>query len=248
MKEQLEIYKKWAPDTALWTNWAKPIVFMNLQLKRSYSRALDRGSKPNWTDYQSNRMIIVDLPEGDSITEGLGLAKIGYRPVPLYNGVPGNQHAVVPMAEIVEGLRYGVAQLEECQLKDTANPAFLLDANRLKGEKKKPGTFDNRWCVVPQDMPSANYLKKHGIKEIVVRTTELQKDLRYILYGYQKQGLAIYLCGPQKKLHPAGNLKPKSLSLFYRFLLLIGLARSASGGFGMSIPEVSSGSGGHRIG
>lgn len=246
MKEQLELYKKWAPDTALWTQWAKPVVFMNLKSIKTW-KALEL-SNAEWTNYSSDRMLIVDLPEEKSIREAIGLAKQGYRPVPLYNGIPEGKKAAVSMDGIVNGLRYGGSILEEIQLSDTANPAFLLDSNRMKGTKIVAGTFDNRWCVVMQDMPSANYLKKRGIKEIVVRTDEFQKDLKHILYHYQKEGINIYLCNQKGNRQIQKIAKPKNLSLFYRFLLLFGLARNAAGGFGMSIPEASSGGGSYRAG
>lgn len=248
MNEQLELYKKWAPDTALWTQWAKPVVFMNINTRLSYRSLAVDHSMGDWTEYQSNRLIIVDLAGVDSIKEGLGLARKGYRPVPLFNGVPGNEKSVVPSKMIVDGLRSGGDFLRTIEINKTANPVFLLDANRLKGAKQKPGTFDNRWCVVQQDMPSANYLKKHGIDEVVVRTSQLQKDLGHLLYDYQKQGIRIYSCGSKRQIIPYMIEKPHGLGLFYRFLLLLGLSRNATGGFGMSIPEVSSGGGGYRAG
>ncbi|MBP2099817.1 hypothetical protein [Enterococcus rivorum] len=246
MKEQLELYKKWAPDTSLWTQWAKPVVFMNLNTKPT-CRAINI-SNVQWTSYADNRLLIVDLAEGNSIKEGLGLAKKGYRPVPLFNGVPGEGRTAVSMKGIVNGLRYGGFILEETPLKVEANPVFLLDSNRFKGAKVGPGIFDNRWCVVLQDMPSASYLKKQGIKEIIVRTDEFQKDLKYILYHYHKEGIIIYLCDKKGNKQIQKIAKPKNVSIFYRFLLLLGLARNAAGGFGMSIPEASSGGGGYRAG
>jgi hypothetical protein len=248
MSKELEVYKKWAPDTALWTQWVKPVVFMNMNVSSTTTKGTMPKNTVSWTDYQADRMLIVDLPSDEGIKQGLALATIGYRPIPLYNGVPGGRKAVVSNQKIVEGLSKGAEALANIELSNKANPAFLLDSNRLKGNKKKPGTFDNRWCVVVQDMPSANYLKRQGIKEIVVRTEGLQKDLSFILYHYQKQGISIYLCGSQERIKLKKVPKPKNIRLFYRFLLLLGFTRGATGGFGMTIPEVSSGGGGYRAG
>lgn len=248
MEKHLELYKKWAPDTAMWTQWAKPVVFMNMGTTRVYQKKNSEQTASRWIDYRKKCMVIVDLAEGEGIREGLFLAKRGFRPVPLYNGVPGGANAVVPMAGIVDGLWQGGAVLEKILLSDKANPAFLLDSNRCKGAKKKPGTFDNRWCVVPQDLPSASYLMKHGIEEVVVRTEALESDLKPILYKYQKQGMRVSTCDLKNGIRLKTIAKPKNVGLFYRFILLLGLARSASGGFGMSIPEVSSGGGGYRAG
>lgn len=246
--ENLQLYKEWAPDTAMWTQWAKPVLFMTFPHQRRV-RSLEayKQERIHWTSYKNEQLLIVDLPDDESIIEGLALARLGYRPVPLFNGVYGSK-SVVPMLDLINGLRCGGPILAQMNLSDKANPAFLLDANRLKGAKKKRGTFDNRWCIVPQDMPSADYLKAHGIKEIIVRTEELQKDLQHILYQYQKQGISIYRCNKKGTIELVNIPKSNKIGLFYRFLLMFGFARNASGGFGMSIPEASSGGGGYRAG
>lgn len=248
MNKELEVYKKWAPDQALWTQWVKPVIFMNMTAISVTKKVSLPKKNISWTTYDPSRILIVDLPSDEGLNEGLSLATIGYRPIPLYNGVPGGKKSVISNDKIIEGLNYGARLLAKIKLVNTANPVFLLDSNRLKGNKKKPGTFDNRWCVVAQDMPSAKYLQKQGIQEIVVRTDSLQKDLAFILYHYQKEGILIYLSTRQGKSQLKKIPKPKGINLFYRFLLLLGLTRSAAGGFGMTIPEVSSGGGGYRAG
>lgn len=247
MSDQLELYKRWAPDTAMWTQWAKPVVFMSINFNLSY-RAVDYSRPIKWTDYQEDRLLIVDLPGVGSLSESISLARLGYRPVPLFNGVQGSPNAVVPIKPIIDGLRTGGEQLANLTLSSTANPVFLLDSNRLEGAKKVPGTFDNRWCVVAQDLPSASYLMKHGIKEIMVRTDELLADLQHLLYGYQRQGIKVQVCNNQGRILLGEISKPKRGGLFYRFLMLLGLSRNATGGFGMSIVEASSGGGGYRAG
>lgn len=254
MYTQLDLYKIWAPDDALWTQWVKPVVFMNIGWNQLRSSSVLAPANADWITYEKGTMIIVDLAGKAAIEEGLGLAVLGYRPIPLHNGVPGPQNAtaVLSMDGIVDGLTEGGRMLSLMPLTKQANPVFLLDSERYKWAKKRPGTFDNRWRIVPQDMPSANYLKKHGISKIVVKSKQVQADLGYVLYLYQKAGIVVYVCSEYGNIRKSTSYKPHGTGLFYRFLIVMGLTRSATGGFGMMIPEVSSGNSGgyhsHRSG
>lgn len=248
MQTQLELYKMWAPDDAMWTQWAKPVVFMNMKHTQLYDPSGLETRSIKWIGYETGTAIIVDLAGKSGLEEGIGLARLGYRPVPLYNGIPSPNHttAAVPVDGIVNGLCGGAGELPGLSLSKRANPAFLLDAGRMKGAKKKPGTFDNRWCVVAQDMPSASYFKRHNIKRILVRTDKVQEDLQHLLYNYQRNGISIYTCKESGNLVQYKVRKPKDFKgMFYRFLVFFGLARCATGGFGSVIPVPSESSGGH---
>ena len=85
-KDNMVTYKIWAPDNALWTKWAKPVLFASLMSwKDDY--ALDIP-EINWiSSAQRDTMVIVDLPGKKGVEESLALARRGFRPVPLYNGV-----------------------------------------------------------------------------------------------------------------------------------------------------------------
>ena len=251
MYTQLNLYKTWAPDDALWTQWVKPVVFMNIMPNQFFGGPGLQPVTADWISYENGTMVIVDLPGKTAIEEGIALASMGYRPIPLHNGVPGPQSAtsVISMDGIVQGLVEGGRMLAAMPLTSQANPAFLLDSERYKWAGKRPGTFDNRWRIVPQDMPSANYLKKYGITRIVVRTKQVQADLGRVLYQYQKAGIVVYTCNEYGQLRKSSSYKPYGLDLFYRFLIVLGLTRSATGGFGMMVPDVSTGGySGHRSG
>lgn len=241
MQGNLEAYKIWAPSDALWTQWAKPVLFADMPLK-----TLEALTIPslNWiTKVDAATAVIVDLPGQESVQEGLALARLGYRPVPLYNGVcgPSASSMVVPVTELVHALCKGADELPGLLLSPDAPPAFLLDSNRMRVSGKQEGKYDNRWCVFPQDMPSASYLKEKGICNVIVRAKNRQDDLAHILCRYEKQGIAIYSSDgeapkPMKLLEPS-NFK----SVFYRFGVMLGLRRNAAGGFGGQIPEASEG-------
>jgi hypothetical protein len=110
------------------------------------------------------------------------------------------------------------------------------------------GRYDNRWCVFPQDMPSADFITGQGICYVVVRTAFIQNDLAHILRRYQDGGLVIYLCtndGAQPTLFDVAR-PSKFRSLAYRMSTLRGLKAASGGGFGGYIPipaETSGGSG-----
>lgn len=202
--------------------------------------------KIDWINsLEKQTMIVVDLPERNGVTESLALAHLGYRPVPLYNGVDGRTLSMaVKVGEIATALFFGANSLEKLDIKPDAPPVFMLDSNRMNGGRKVPGTYDNRWCVFPQDMPSAAFLKNAGISKIIVRSDKIQDDLSHILLRYQQEGIEIFLCDG-KKIEKVSVTKPsKYRSLSYRFKLILGLTRNSAGGFGGKIPMYESSSGG----
>lgn len=93
MRDNIETYKIWAPNGALWTEWAKPVLFANTP-KGSFELQIPKLKWIAQTDYTT--AIIVDLPGKEGVQEGLALARLGYRPVPLYNGVYGPNGAATP--------------------------------------------------------------------------------------------------------------------------------------------------------
>ena len=248
MRTKIEIYKLWAPTGVLWTEWVKPVVFANM-----VKRILQQPDIPElrWISLlDRSAAIIVDLPGKEGVLEGLALAKIGYRPIPLYNGVCGNPSgrfgiSAVPVHEIEDALYCFADELPRLNLKPDAPPAFLLDANRMqeaKGFLKTPGDYDNRWSIFPQDMPSASYLQSKGIRNVFVRSDKIRDDLAHILYRYETQGITVYLNDGTDHRRIAVSKPSKFKSLFYRFGVILGLRRNSAGGFGGLIPE-SGGSG-----
>jgi len=240
MDKRIEAFETWAPYGARWTQWAKPVLFSTWP-KKSFVQFDDFVI--GWTDQaERNTMIIVDTESGDSVKEGLAYAKLGYRPVPLYNGVRGEDYDnLIDVEDLQNWLFAGAKVLKDLEISRDAPPVFLLDSRRLKAKTKKRGIFDNRWVVFPQDMPSSNFLKQNGITKIVVRSEHIQMDLAHILYQYQKDGLLILQC--KKTSQQPERITVKKPSRFngigYRFLVTLGLKRNSTGGFGSFIPEQS---------
>ncbi|MCL2800570.1 MAG: hypothetical protein FWD28_02280 [Treponema sp.] len=249
----IEAYKIWAPDNALWTEWAKPVLFASNIPEKTYLENIELNipSSLRWfAGYQQNTAVVIDIPEHTGVEESLTLAYSGYRPVPLYNGVYGDKFMVmaVDVQNLAKALFKGAETLKSVSIRNNAPPVFLLDSRRTSGFRKQPGTFDNRWCVFPQDMPSASFMLRNGINRVILRTekdsiyNKIKEDLSHILLRYQEAGVSI--------LHTYGDEEPSEIkvskpskfkSIFYRFKTLSGLSRNAAGGFGTKIPESTDG-------
>jgi len=191
-----DVYRIWAPRGVKWTDWVRPVPFISivdpLCTERIYNFSIP------CVDYIdkvcADTAIFVDTPGYEGIAEGLALARLGYRPIPLYNGTV-EQNAAMALVDngiIAVALKTGVSELIKLTIADDAPPAFLLDSNRLLRYKMDVSLFDNSWDIYPQDMPSAGYFLNNGIDKIIVRSEKIHKDLARILYGFRKKGLKIF--------------------------------------------------------
>ena len=191
-----EIFNIWAPNSAKWIQWVRPVPFVAINEDfRTYD--ICDFTIPNITyssELDSNTAIIVDLPDDEGIKEGIALAKIGFRPIPVYNGTEPQEGVMATVDNnVVEyGLIKGAAELRKLSIANDAPPAFLLDSNRMNRYKMNDSIFDNSWDIYPQDLPSAKYFLENNIDKIIVVGEKFQKDLKKILYKFQKEGLKIF--------------------------------------------------------
>jgi hypothetical protein len=260
------LYETWAPPDSVWSPWAKPVLFAAFESTPAPAWQAEVGpvheagherTRPDvYLDPEA--ACIVDLPGSASVEMGLVLAREGWRPVPLYNT---SQHAaaVVKVEPILSRLAGGAAELAAFGLPPQAPPAFLLDSGRYgPADAPRPGSFDNRWVVFPQDFPSASFLRARGIRRVLVVQeprpgpigeivlNRPDSDLAHVLLRFREGGLELYWTTPDFAGGPRPLTvdKPSSFrSLFYRALVLAGLRRNSAGGFGGTIPQASSGSG-----
>lgn len=192
-----DIFKIWAPVGAKWVDWVRPVPFIGIKEKTKLYTVTDFiiSDIKYINKLDENTAIIVDLPSSDGIKEGLGLAKLGFRPIPLYNGTNGEQGAISILnnQEIETDLIYGALELKKIHIRDDAPPAFLLDSNRTHRFKMNVSVFDNSWDIYSQDMPSVEFFKQNNINKIIVRGEKIQRDLKRILYKFQKENIQILL-------------------------------------------------------
>ncbi len=128
------IFDAWAPPSAVWSRWAKPVLFSQMDsIARDENIAPGLPVDVSWAvDSDRATAMVVDLPGAQGVTMALSLAAIGYRPVPLYNAcaAPAGDTALVAVRPIMIALASAALSLQSFGLPDEAPPAFLLDAKR----------------------------------------------------------------------------------------------------------------------
>lgn len=246
-----ECFAAWAPEGAVWSEWAKPTVFASVgsffsEQPLTVPPLGDVGIPEAW----GSAALVVDLPGDEAVAVGLALAERGFRPVPLFNNTSGPA-PVIDTTALTDALGAGVEVLKAHTLKPDAPPAFLLDSRRsASAGADQPGRYDNRWVVLPQDFPSAAFLGSRGIKEItVIQRGGLTPatDLSHVLLRWREGGLRLRAIDRDSGTSDE-NLTVSPPSWFrrawYAAIVLMGLRRSNVGGFGSMVPErTSSGSG-----
>jgi hypothetical protein len=210
------IYKIWAPFHKKWVDWVRPVPFINIgENIKQYKPS--NISFPGLEDVDlSNTAIIVDLPNTKSVEAGILLAQeYGYRPIPIYNGVI-EQHearATTDNTSISDALVWGAYMLSQIDIKDNANPAFLIYTNRLDEFRPSRSIFDNSWDVYPQDIPSEDYFLKNGITKILVIGNKFPIDLKLIFAEYPQKKIEFFITDgydKPKKVQIKGKLNPKA--------------------------------------
>lgn len=212
-----EVYKVWAPAGARWTQWTRPVPF--IPISDEYCIGLEAAICERHICYMDAEVVadtkavavIVDLPGIESIEEGIALARLGFRPVVVCNGTqaPKKARSTVNNDVITDGLTVGAELLKGISIAYDAPPAFLLDKNRLNRYKLDITIYDNSWDVYHQDMPTGEYLVEYGIRQIVVvcDKCKLSKDLKKLLYNYQKKGIKLYVTDGYRMLQRVHTLK-----------------------------------------
>ena len=192
-----EVFKIWAPNGAKWVDWVRPVPFVQIDDEdfKIYKSGNFSIPKINYiNELEKDTAIIVDLPEYYSINDGISLSKIGYRPIPVFNGTAQSKNArsTVDNHAVEAGLIFGALELQKVELDTDAPPVFLTDSNRLNRYKVDIFIFDNSWDLYHQDLPSAEYFIKNGINKIIIRGNEFNTDLKKILFRHQEKGMKIY--------------------------------------------------------
>lgn len=259
MMNDLERFEVWAPEGGRWSLWAKPVLFHDIGPRDvpdvqmppdggAYRTAAEEPLAPAFAAIpaeSSEALVVINLPGAASVRHALLAAAAGYRPVPLFAGCFRPSAAILQHG-LREALIEATPHLEARRLPPDAPPAFLLDANRLGAAAPPPGVFDNRWCVFPQDFPSAGKLRHHGIRRafVIQRDRRIDSDLATVLARWRDGGLTIALDHPDTGYTaPPDHLEAatESESPWHRSTLLSGLRPSPTGGFGAVVPQPSKG-------
>jgi hypothetical protein len=242
------IYDIWIPPNGAWSLWARPVLFA--EMPRAEAEAAAGAGRPgpavdvSWAPpARENVLLVIDLPGEESVYVGLELAGLGYRPVPAYNACT-DAREVVPQGAIRRALRAGAPYLRSLNLPADAPPAFLLDANRMApGADVRPGMFDNRWQVFPQDLPSAQTLRGRGVSRVLLvrhGPRAPADDVADVLRGWQEAGLMTWAKDLLDAAPPVSIRVARPAwyrAVWHGFLAALGLRRAPPGGFGRLVPE-----------
>jgi hypothetical protein len=120
-------------------------------------------------------------------------------PVITFNNWPATE-SIVPADESLAGLLAFPPKLPPPEARN-AHPFFVLDSWRLAYRFDDPGdgTFDNRYMLMPGDLPDAATLQAQGITRIVYVVEDLddaeveEDDLHASFRAWQGSGIAIHL-------------------------------------------------------
>lgn len=250
-----ELFDIWAPHDSIWSDWAKPVCFAQMDgfdPERAASPADFSTFDMSWApDGTEGYAILLDLDGVSSVWMGAALITRGYRPVPLFNACSGGG-AVVETGGIIQAIAQTSAFVARHRqvLPDNVPPAFLLDSRRLPNLTPRPGQFDNRWMVFPQDFPSANFLLSHSIRQVLLVQEwagQPREDLAHVLLRWQEAGVAIFSRSAVQPgpMQPTRVIQPPWYRfMWHRFLAASGLRPNSAGGFGSVIP-IPSQSGGY---
>jgi hypothetical protein len=128
-------------------------------------------------------------------------AKEPVAPVVTFNNWPA-QEAIIPAEETLAGLLSFAPRLPppDADALAGAHPVFLLDSWRLayRGDQVDDGTFDNRYMLMPGDLPDAQTLGEMGIKHVVYVVEDLddaeveEDDLNASFRAWQSSGVTMY--------------------------------------------------------
>lgn len=250
-----EIHQVWAPPESPWSRWVKPVLFAFMDSRFQPPPASLKTFKTDWVPSSETSAIVIDLPGDDGVLWGVQLARLGYRPVPLYNALPfppshkqtpfSRPETTVDVEQILGALYRETSALKELNLSAEAPPAFLLDADRrIARNDPAPGRFDNRSVCFTTDFPSAGFLQSRNIRRAIVlqRGTEVAGDLLMLLLEWQKSGIQLLRKDPVESVPPVAFIvtRPSFLRyLWYRISVVLGLRRGELGGFGGIVPSGS---------
>jgi hypothetical protein len=145
---------------------------------------------------------IVDLRGAASCAFGARLSRNAREPIApviTFNNWPALE-SVVPADETLAGLIAFTPKLPPADAK-TAHPVFLLDSWRLAYRFDTPddGAYDNRYMLMPSDLPDAATLHAQGITRVVYVVEDLddaeveEDDLHASFRAWQAAGLGVHM-------------------------------------------------------
>lgn len=248
MLKKDDIFAIWADPKSPWSQWVKPVLFSFMEYELPPASPITLTADLDWVPApQAGATLVLDLPGTEGVHVAIGLARRGYRPVPLYNALPFPiitahiARRAVDVSSILAALRAATDILQPLPIAAEAPPAFLLDANRRTPQfKLAVGDFDNRSICFSTDFPSAQLLGENGIRTAIIieRERNPDQDLARVLAGWQTGGITLM----RKDLADTRAPEPLQIepqrwwqAVWYWLTIRLGLHGSSLGGFGAII-------------
>lgn len=262
-----KLYDAWSPPAASpWSAYHKPTLFAALDNVRdpwpSGVPGLGSEAPPRTREWPDDRTALaIDLPGPMSVAyASLFALRTGHTPVVTFNNWP-HPAGLVDMRGTLAALLHYAPWVQRAALARvdarTAPPAFVLDALRLGKKAPKPNDFDNRYFLLESDLPSPAVLANAGIERLFylradppagsVEPPELD-DVNGWLHDLQDRvkvhlayvALDSWTMRDPQPFAPAIRKTPFTTTTDPAFR---GFRRNAAGGFGVLVPEPSSGGG-----
>jgi hypothetical protein len=207
---------------------------------------------------------IVDLRGAASVAFGAALSRAAREPVApvlTFNNWPA-ENEFIPAEETLSALISMQPRLPT-PTDQTTRPVILLDAWRLAFRDDEPDdeVTDNRYMLVPQDLPDAASLQSLGVSRVVYVVESLDEaeteedDLHEAFMAYEAAGISIFMVDLDfvaKRLEGGGvewreRLSPYHYTVRPRVTICsdIHFYARARGGFGGVHGFPSGGRGGH---
>lgn len=264
------LYDAWGPPHASpWSGYHRPTLFAALDSLKGESvwptgpAGFDAASaprqRPEWLDGRT--AVLLDMPGDVSVAYGALLCRIGgLAPVATFNNWP-HERGVIDASRVLAALLHyapwaadGWDRIEDDV---AAPPVFMADATRIGPATVKPRDFDNRYFLLETDLPSGAALATRGIERLVyVRAGwtappahEDADDLNAWLHETSKRVQVHLAHASTTRWFLPETTRPMELSVrktpfsTTRDPAFKGFRRNAAGGFGVLVPEPSSGGG-----
>lgn len=152
-------------------NYAKPVYTDTMAQAEREAHNFGRLVHDMSPEDRNELAIVVDVPGVEAVAWGATLARdLGVQPVLTFNNIP-HQRGVLAQEKVLGALLYYAQELEGLRLPPQATPVFLADAQRFApGRSVSRDEFDNRYYLVPTDLPSAPQFQARGIKYLLYIT------------------------------------------------------------------------------
>jgi hypothetical protein len=260
--EPAALFDLWGPpQSSPWSGYHRPTLFAALDAVKRLGPAEPSGltpadapqGNPSWADERT--AILLDLPGEVSVAYAAWLARDGsHEPVASFNNWP-HSRAVVPAHHALAAMLYYAPWLEEARArrdpKGRHPPVVMLDARRVGERAARPTEFDNRYFLLESDLPSGPVLRRHGVERVVYVARErrdaddlngyLHELSRFVRVEMAEASTSSWSVGMPTPFAVALRKTPYSTATDPAFR---GFRRNRVGGFGVLVPEPSSGGSG----